>query len=76
MTELRRIPERNRTDAEWDELNELEIRFAPGNRADQSQRGGNPNPAKAGNPRKQQGPNPNKNRVRVRVPFAKQKPPQ
>jgi hypothetical protein len=26
------VPERQRTDAEWDELNELEIVLAPGNR--------------------------------------------
>ena len=26
------IPERQRTEAEWDELNELEIMLAPGNR--------------------------------------------
>jgi hypothetical protein len=26
------IPERQRTDAQWDELNELEIMLAPGNR--------------------------------------------
>jgi hypothetical protein len=33
MRELMSIPERDRTDAQWDELNELEIQFAPGNRA-------------------------------------------
>ena len=32
IRELNAIPERDRTDAEWDELNELEIRTAPGNR--------------------------------------------
>jgi hypothetical protein len=32
------IPERQRTEAEWDELNELEIMLAPGNRE------GAPNP--------------------------------
>lgn len=32
IRELQAIPERDRTDAEWDELNELEIRTAPGNR--------------------------------------------
>ncbi len=37
IRELLSIPERDRTDAEWDELNELEIQTAPGNRA-----GGNP----------------------------------
>lgn len=33
MRELLSIPDRDRTDAEWDELNELEIQTAPGNRA-------------------------------------------
>ena len=28
------IPERQRTDAEWDEINELEIKLASGNRAE------------------------------------------
>ena len=32
IRELQSIPDRDRTDAEWDELNELEIRTAPGNR--------------------------------------------
>ena len=32
IRELSAIPDRDRTDAEWDELNELEIRTAPGNR--------------------------------------------
>ncbi|THF61122.1 hypothetical protein E6C76_21265 [Pseudothauera nasutitermitis] len=33
MQALQAIPDSQRTDAEWDELNELEIMFAPGNRA-------------------------------------------
>lgn len=32
MQELLAIPDNQRTDAEWDELNELEISLAPGNR--------------------------------------------
>lgn len=32
IRELLSIPDRDRTDAEWDELNELEIQTAPGNR--------------------------------------------
>lgn len=32
MQALLAIPERQRTDAQWDELIELEIMFAPGNR--------------------------------------------
>ena len=33
IRELLNIPDRDRTDAEWDELNELEIQTAPGNRS-------------------------------------------
>jgi len=33
IRELLAIPDRDRNDAEWDELNELEIQTAPGNRA-------------------------------------------
>lgn len=33
IRELLAIPERDRSDAQWDELNELEIQTAPGNRA-------------------------------------------
>ncbi|MBW7860728.1 MAG: hypothetical protein H3C33_06470 [Rhodocyclaceae bacterium] len=32
LQELLAIPDSQRTDAEWDELNELEISLAPGNR--------------------------------------------
>jgi hypothetical protein len=32
LQELLAIPDNQRTDAEWDELNELEISLAPGNR--------------------------------------------
>lgn len=32
LRELLSIPDRDRSDAEWDELNELEIQMAPGNR--------------------------------------------
>lgn len=38
LQELRAIPEKNRKDAEWDELNELEIVLASSNRV------GNPDP--------------------------------
>ena len=46
------IPERQRTDAQWDELNELEIMLAAGNREgapQQNARGSNPGPG--GRPR-------------------------
>ncbi len=55
------IPERSRTDAEWDEINELEISLAQGNReggpdpnlqkAKQNQPGGG-KPKNQGGPRK------------------------
>ena len=38
IRELNAIPERDRTDEQWDELNELEIRTAPGNRLSASDR--------------------------------------
>lgn len=37
IRELLAIPDRDRTDAEWDELNELEIQTAPGNRVNGQQ---------------------------------------
>lgn len=39
IRELLAIPERDRTDEQWDELNELEIRTAPGNRESDRQPG-------------------------------------
>ena len=39
MQELQSIPDSQRTDEQWDELNELEIKLAPGNR-DPGARGG------------------------------------
>lgn len=44
MQALLAIPERQRTDAQWDELIELEIMFAPGNRE------GAPQPGQPGQP--------------------------
>ena len=51
MAELRRIPERNRTDAQWDELNDLEIRFAPGNRVGSAPQDNNAGRSRAPGPR-------------------------
>ncbi len=39
------IPERQRTEAEWDELNELEIMLAPGNREGAPEQGARRNGA-------------------------------
>jgi hypothetical protein len=43
LQELQAIPERQRTDAEWDELNELEIMLASSNREGAPQPGGRGN---------------------------------
>ena len=52
LQELRAIPERQRTDAEWDELNELEIMFAAGKRETTPQQNARGNaPAQGGDPR-------------------------
>ncbi|THF60290.1 hypothetical protein [Pseudothauera rhizosphaerae] len=40
LQELLAIPDGQRSDAEWDELNELEIMFAPGNRIGTPDRSG------------------------------------
>lgn len=66
LRELLSIPEYDRSDAVWDEINELEIQLAPGNRVFPA--GGNPgagnapgNPGgKPFNPHKKHRPNPNK----------------
>ncbi len=39
LQELLAIPERQRTDAEWDEINELEIKLASANREDAPEQG-------------------------------------
>jgi hypothetical protein len=57
LQQLQAIPERQRTDAEWDELNELEIMLASGNRPGAP----NPNiranaPSPGGQPRQGGGP--------------------
>jgi hypothetical protein len=51
LRELRAIPERDRTDAQWDELNDLEIQFAPGNRIDDPSPDGRPNSSGTPRPR-------------------------
>jgi hypothetical protein len=42
LRELLSIPERDRTDEQWDEIVELEIQLAPGNRISASEHGGGP----------------------------------
>jgi hypothetical protein len=41
LQELLAIPDNQRTEEQWDELNELEIKLAPGNRDQSSSEGGN-----------------------------------
>jgi hypothetical protein len=48
---LRAIPERQRTDAEWDELNELEIKLASENREGAPQQNPRGNAPPGGQPR-------------------------
>jgi hypothetical protein len=51
LQELLAIPERQRTDAEWDELHELEISLAPVNRGGRPEHGEQRNaPQHAGRP--------------------------
>ncbi|KAB2925578.1 MAG: hypothetical protein F9K30_07605 [Dechloromonas sp.] len=42
LRELLSIPERDRTDEQWDEIIELEIQLAPGNRISGNESPGNP----------------------------------
>lgn len=42
LRELLSIPERDRTDEQWDEIVELEIQLAPGNRISAAEHGGSP----------------------------------
>jgi hypothetical protein len=44
LRELLSVPERDRTDEQWDEIIELEIQLAPGNRALPSDQGGGHQP--------------------------------
>lgn len=64
LRELLAIPDRQRTDEQWDELNDLEIMFAAGNREGAplprqqgmpSQPGGYPRPGGGGQNRNKQG---------------------
>ena len=56
---LQAIPERQRTDAEWDELNELEIMLAHGNRGGAPQQNARGNaPGSGGQPRQGGQPGP------------------
>ena len=67
MRELLSVPERDRTDEQWDELIELEIQNAPGNRIsgpEQGFGGGKPQHSRSGGA----GGHPNKHRPRNNNP--------
>ncbi len=52
LQELLAIPEGQRTDAQWDEINELEIKLASGNRQEAPGQGARRNaPVTPGNPK-------------------------
>jgi len=45
LRELQSIPDRDRTEEQWDELSALEIRLAPGNRQQPANQSNQPNQA-------------------------------
>lgn len=66
IRELLAIPDRDRTDEQWDELNELEIRTAPGNRESDRQSEKRPGPmGQSRRPDRNQGPKNNNNGPRL-----------
>jgi hypothetical protein len=57
LKELLAVPERDRTDAQWDELAELELQLAPGNRIESARRADAPAfPQPARGPSRAHGP--------------------
>ncbi len=50
LRELLSIPERDRTDEQWDEIIELEIQLAPGNRISPNEQPGAPSTGRSGPP--------------------------
>ena len=62
LRELLSIPERDRTDEQWDEIIELEIQLAPGNRVSASEHGGMSHGKPSGQPKKHRPRSNNNNR--------------
>lgn len=60
LRELLSVPERDRSDEQWDEIIELEIQLAPGNRISAAEQGG----GGGGAPGKSSGQQPKKHRPR------------
>lgn len=79
LRELLSVPERDRTDEQWDEIIELEIQLAPGNRVAGPAGlggGGNPNPGGGQNAGGTPGSQGRKHRSRANRRPNKPKPPQ
>jgi hypothetical protein len=75
LQELLAIPDRDRTDAEWDELVELEVQLAPGNRLSPGARRDVPAPTSknfAGQQPKRQGQGPGQGQGQKPKHFAGQ----
>jgi len=64
LRELLAIPERDRTDEQWDEIIELEIQLAPGNRASAAEHGGGPGQGSGGGGHNKPSGQPKKHRPR------------
>jgi len=75
LRELLTIPERDRTDEQWDEIIELEICLAPGNTSSpqQASNGQQQFPSRAQQPRSQQ---PRSQQPRSQQPRSQPRPPQ
>jgi hypothetical protein len=59
LRELLAVPERERTDAQWDEINTLEIQLAPGNKIEPAKRTeAFPSPSSVRQASKRQAPSP------------------
>ena len=74
LREMLSIPERDRTDAQWDEIIEMEIRLAPGNQVDPNRSNNDPVGTSGQNFRQQrpkQGGHPNQQRKPGRHPNNK-----
>lgn len=72
LRELLALPERQRSDAQWDEINELEITLSAANRVDSREPGGRRNnPAAPNDPPKPGGAAPGKKSFRK---FGKRPP--
>lgn len=69
LRELMAVPERERTDEQWDELAAIEVRLAPGNRLDSGPRAeGTAPPSSGRQPNQAQAPSPRPHGRRPKKP--------